>query len=298
MIQLQIPFLLTDLSQFPSDLLLYDINFEGSVFDGDYLARDSNWNLIKSHLSSINRTYGKVIKSLHFPMDNANYLEDSNSRDKLFKYIELAKKFEIDTIVLHSNYILPVSKFDLRLLKKIRSKYIDFFHQLNEYLKGDSVRIGVENMPIIGDKGEDFDSIFVLPSDFDDINFSHVGITWDFGHWAYTHHVLSFLRNFSSAVKVDKVSFSDYVQLKDRIIQTHFSSFLGTTYPDANSQCREGVHPENGTPAIRFMKDALIEVDSWKKTVPMTLEIKENDYRDRVNARSVIEWVQSVISAV
>jgi len=294
---MQIPFLLTDISQFPSDLLSNDIHFEGSIFDGDYLAQDSTWSSIKSNLSSIYRTYGKVIHSLHFPMDNANYLEDLNSRKHLLKYIDLAQQFEIDTIVLHSNCIQPVSKFDLHSLKEIRSRYIDFFHHLNETIKNGSVRLGVENMPIIGDRGIDFDSIFVLPADFDAINFSHVGVTWDFGHWAYTHHVLSSLSNFSSAVKVKKTNFSDYLQLKDKIVQTHFSSFLGTTYPDSNSHCNEGVHPEIGTPNIQLLKDALIVVNSWKKIVPMTLEIKENDYRQRMNAVKVMDWVQSVISA-
>lgn len=295
MIRLQIPFLLTDLNQFSSDLLEKDIHFEGSIFDGNDLRNDLVWKKIKKNLSFIRNTYGNVIHSLHYPMDNANYLEDKISKNNLYKYIELAQQNEICTIVLHSNCIQSLTEYDARKLDVIRAKYLLFFSELNEFLKDGRMMVGIENMPIIGDKGEDFDSVFVLPSDFGDINYSNIGITWDFGHWAYTHLVLSNLSNFSQAIKVNSTNFKDYIDLKSQIIHTHFSSFIGTTYPHSGSICREGAGPSTGTPDHLLLENAVKEVQSWEKPLAMTLEIQEVDYTNRVNVIQVIDWIKSIL---
>ncbi len=53
MIQLQSPFLLTNIDQIPSDLVESGINLEGNIFDGASLKINNTWEVINRNLELI-----------------------------------------------------------------------------------------------------------------------------------------------------------------------------------------------------------------------------------------------------
>mgnify|MGYP001595873139 FL=1 len=295
MIIIQAPFLLTNLDQIPTDLIKTGIHLEGNIFDGNDLRDETIWKRISENLNTIKHQYGEIIHSLHYPMNNANYISDPHAKDWLNRFVEIAHKFNIQTIVLHSNYFQSIDEFKVSKIKNIRDKYLTFFQYMNNDIKGSNVKIGVENMPIIGDKGNDYDSIFVLPSDFENFDFENIGVTWDIGHWAYTHFILSSLGNFSTAVTTQKLEFNEFTTIRKKIIHIHFSSFKGTTYPFSNSSCEEGIVPSDGTIDPIYLANSIKEINKWNKPITMTLEIREVDYNNRVNIGKTIEWINNSI---
>ncbi len=227
-------------------------------------------------------------------MNNANYLIDTEAMDWIYRFLELSKKFRIQTIVLHTNHFQSLKEFRVSQLEEIRDKYMNLFRKLDKRIDAYGVKIGVENMPIIGDHGNDFDSIFVLPDDFNGFNFKNIGITWDFGHWAYTYFVIDSLKNLSTAISTKDIVFDDYLRIKDKIIHTHLSSFRGATYPYSNSSCEEGIPPQGGTINPEYLSRAIKQIDSWKEIIKMTLEIREDNYIGRKKIYETIEWIKNI----
>ncbi|PGQ39286.1 endonuclease, partial [Bacillus thuringiensis] len=85
-------------------------------------------------------------------------------------------------ITVHANQFMNVTEFQNYNLLDNRKRIIEFFNMLDEEIKGTDIWIGVENLPIIGNLGDDFDPIFIYPEDFTDLvnlELSKVGITWD-----------------------------------------------------------------------------------------------------------------------
>lgn len=297
MITVQAPFLLTNTDQIPDTLVRNGICLEGNIFDGNDLREETVWNKINNNLDLIKGKYGEVVHSLHYPMNNANYISDHNAKDWLIRFVEIAHKFNIQTMVLHSNYFQSIDEFRVSKINEIRNKYLMFFQNIDNEIKGSNVKIGVENMPIIGDRGNDYDSIFVLPSDFENFNFEKIGVTWDIGHWAYTYFILDSLRNFSTAVTTQKLEFNEFTKIREKIFHTHFSSFKGATYPFSNSLCEEGIIPSEGTIDPLYLVNSIKEIDKWDKPITMTLEIKEDDYNNRVNICKTVEWINNIKKA-
>jgi len=294
MIHLSVPFLTTKLEQIPDDFVKNGGFVEGNVFDYNLLKNESDWKLLDKNLSYLQKKYQGVVKSLHFPTENANYLESSFVKNALYRFIETCSNHTVGTLVLHSNYIQDIKSFRVTNLEAVREKFLTFYEELDNFLEKSGVLIGVENMPIIGDTGVDFDSVFVYPDDFKSLNFKNIYVTWDFGHWAYTCFVLQNLNNFSNKINIERCEFKDYLKLKNKIIHAHFSSFKGTTYPFSNSQCREGVPPSEGDFDQDTLKGVLLELNNWND-MNLTLEIKEKDYSVRENLNEVTTWVNKVI---
>ena len=295
MIHLLSSFLLTDIQQVQSRLLKDGFGLEGNIFNCKLLDSEQTWKTISSNIRFINNKYGNVIKSLHFPIDQADYLTDSKVRKILFRFIDLANDYRIPIVVLHSNCIKDIESYSIKKLKGIRREYIDFYKTVDKYLDIKNTKVTIENMPIIGDHGVDFDSVFVFPSDFSDLDFKNIYVTWDIGHWAYTFYTCQTLNNFSEKITIEKTEFSDYLQIKDKIIHTHFSSFSDATYPHTNSICLEGKPPTEGDFDLEILKQAFVEINSWNKTVNMTLEIRESDYVNRKNIYTTVDWIKKIL---
>jgi hypothetical protein len=296
MIKLVIPFSLDDIKQIPSDLIIKkNIGLEGSLFDINKLNNNCGIQKLCDQLTILNKKFPKALKSLHFPTEDANYISDTEIKNKLYGFIDLAARSNVPFVVLHSNYIQSLVEFDVLALKSTRSNFIKFFQKLNIYAREKNVIICIENMPIIGSLGMDYDSIFVFPEDFKDLIFSNIKINRDLCHWAYTYYTILQLSNFSPQIKTKSYTFDDFIRLMDLIEHFHFGSFSGMTYPYSQSKRNEGINPSKGFVDEKLFIKTLRKIHTLKRGFGLVLEIREKDYRNRVELRETIDWFEKNI---
>jgi hypothetical protein len=296
MIKLIIPFSLENLKQIPSDLIIgKDIGLEGNLFNINKLSKNEDIKSIDNQLALVNKKFPRALKSLHFPTENANYLLDTEIKKKLYKFIDIASRFKVPIIIIHSNFIQSLDEFNINTLKSIRSKFIKFYQSLDKYALGKKVTICVENMPIIGSKGLDYDSIFVFPEDFENLKFGNIKINWDLCHWSHTYCTLQQLSNFSPKIKSEKVPFDAFLDLKNYIEYFHFGSFSGMAYPYSRSERKEGIIPSDGFMDKNLLIQSLRKIHSFKKDFGLAMEIREKNYNDRLELRKTIKWFEENI---
>lgn len=290
MINLRIPFSLTDIKQIPVDLIgKENLTLEGNVFDARFFKKKGGWNIARKNIDEINKTLPRKLASLHFPVENANYIDSNKTKDSLFKFIDLANESDVPLVVLHSNYIQRIEGYYCRELPKIRKKFLEFFRELDISLKSKNVVVCIENMPIIGNDGDDFDSVFVFPEDFQRFNFRNIKIVWDFSHWAYTCFLIKRLSNITERLSSEITDFDEFLKIRENIVHTHFSSFKAKPLG-----CEEGIMPKKGSfdaeTFIKILKKLNEGVD-----ISMTLEIKDENYRNRVNLFETIKWFKKYV---
>jgi len=290
MIKYSVPFLITELHQIPAGLLKKNNLFlEGTIFDCKQLENKKNRDLILRNISAVNDKYKGKLIALHFPTENANYLDSPIIQQKLIDFINVADSFGIEKVVLHSNYIQKEDVYDKNKLESIRKKFNTFFKKLDKFLEDKKTIVCIENMPIIGNDGTDFDSIFVFPQDFSDLKYKNIKITWDIGHWAYTFYFIETLSDISPLVKTDRIRFDDFSSLKKQIAHFHFSSFK-----KMNNVCQEGVCPQYGDFDQKTLGEIIKKINSdWSDTY-MTLEIGEKDYTKRINLKKTLDWIKAI----
>lgn len=294
----QIPFFGLDKEQIDKKWVNDGYGLEANIFNGNSFDDDFSYrfNEVLSHAKSLNPS----LLTLHFPTDNADYINSEKIKTNLYKFIETALKHEATGITLHANQFLSVDEYQKYNLVDSRKKVTEFLAHLDDDLKGTSLWVGIENLPIIGNLGDDFDPIFVYPKDFEELtqlNLSNVGITWDICHWSIT-----FLTHLSiSRLYRDKTfqlnDFLEFMNLKESVKHYHFSSFKHLTIPYSGVRCYEGQLPECGSIDEGLLKQAVIEVNKSciNKEVGMTFEVLENDYSNRIVSWKTLKWYGGVI---
>lgn len=292
MISLGCSFLLSDLQQIPWQTVEhYHFFLEGIIVDANDLRHEKTWEKIETNLEYLQNNHPLTpIRALHFPTDNANYIENKLLSKLLDRFLKLAGRFAIPVVVLHANFITQYTDFRVEDLATIRDKFQNYFATLNKLACTLPVTVGIENLPIIGNEGTDFDSVFVLPSDFAKLNFSNIRITWDLGHWAYTYSSLQHLAQYSPSVQVKTPAFLDFLALEERIVHYHFSSYSGYTYPGSASICVEGTPPSDGDGDESLLVHALTALLQSDKQHTITLEIAEVNYHQRDNLTKTLTW--------
>lgn len=291
MIRLAVPFLLSKPEQIPRELIAENSMFlEGNIFEARSLEDEKHWELVTRSIESLNIQVPGALWSLHFPVENADYLASPAVMKNLFRFMDLAISQNIHTVTIHTNNITPLHSFDPRKLPETRKRYIEFFHKIDKYLTDHNLIVAVENLPVIGNQGDDYDSVFVLPEDFSDFHFQKIKIVWDIGHWAYTWMTMRLPGHRSDRIQSTDVRFDDFLSIKKNIHYFHFSSFHGFAFPHLQSSCREGVTPQEGDVPEELLLDVVSKIHSSKASYTMTLEIQDADYGNRVNLKKTIAW--------
>ncbi|MHB8871111.1 MAG: hypothetical protein ACYC5G_01470 [Candidatus Doudnabacteria bacterium] len=286
MIKLGTTYLLSDPKQIPEKLITkYRLLLEPTIFDADELQK-----IIKSknfsRLLLLGKNKGEV-KTFHFPTENADYLNNTSVKKLLYNTIKELGENNVPYLVLHSNYFQNLQEFDHQKLVPTRKKYIQFYKKLGKFASSQKVTVCIENLPIIGEQGDDFDSIFVFPEDFKNLPIPGVKITWDLGHWAYTCDAYDNFSNYYSKTK--KPLFTDYLKVKKNIEHFHFSSFKKGIVNNKIT-CIEGVIPQMGDYNQTTLINACKKIQKQREEISMTLEIRERNYYKRTNLRKTVEW--------
>ncbi len=289
MIKFCVPFLLTDTDQVPEDLVKYrGLWLEANVFDGKDLSKLVEQNKFSGLIKNITRSGS--LRAFHFPVENSDYLESKNLSKLLYKTIKIIGANQIPHLILHSNHIRSMEKFDHKKLPQIRQKYFDFYKTLGKFAQSQNVTVCIENLPIIGNEGNDFDSVFVFPRDFDGLPNTGIKIAWDIGHWAYTCEAFGTVSKKIKSFPKDRPVFLNFLELKN-ITHFHFSSFKKLGF----LECAEGITPQSGDFNENTLARACRMVHGWQQEIGMTLEIKEKNYHKRTNLAKTIEWFDSKI---
>ena len=285
------PFLLSDPEQISEKFVKQkNILLEATIFDAVEL-----FELIKSKKFSSLLKKAKQkgeIKAFHFPTENANYISSTKLKKLLFQTIKELEKHSIPHLILHTNYIQKRNEFNAKNLLSVRQRYLSFFKKLGAFAKKRNVIVCIENLPIIGNKGDDFDSVFVFPKDFKEINIPGVKIAWDLGHWVYTCQAYTDFSKYYQNLRQPNID--DFLALKNNIRHLHFSSFKNKVLKK-QKVCEEGIIPQAGDYNQIILAKLCKKIHALPQELAMTLEIKEQSYHNRPNLKKTIRWFESKV---
>jgi hypothetical protein len=301
MINISIPYKAGSPEQIPLDyIILNNFKIEANVFDITQLSSSESLKKLKEEILNLQSLSKGVVRSLHFPTENADYFYDSNIFKILHDTIDFCSETEISIVVLHSNIIDKLNIFNKNKVSYNRLKYISLIKELDLYIteKNINVKVCIENMPIIGNLGDDFDSIFIFPEDFSLIKgLKNISMTLDICHWGFTCEFLKNINNIHEYIIVKKnIEFNDMLKNKDLIDHIHLGSFEYLTFPFTNVNCNEGIIPEKGLLNSQEIIFFLNNLQSDDVDRVITLEIKEDDYTNRINLKKTVDWFKVVFS--
>ncbi|HEV8559211.1 MAG TPA: TIM barrel protein [Actinophytocola sp.] len=262
---------------------------EAYVFDGRQLAGEQPWRRLRANLRRA-RDLGADPLTMHFPTDNADWVHDPDAYAALLRFCELAAEVQADGVVLHSNQFVPVDGWPAFDLAQARKRVVAKLGELDERLTGSPMWIGVENMPIIGSAGLDFDSVFVRPADFDallELDSPCIGVTWDVCHWAVSYSTLRAIAH----LRQEEADVHPLDLPAPPVRHIHFASFAGHAMPYWPADCFEGAIPQAGW----FDQDLLAAMlaEAIGRAAPgcsVVFEVQEDDYRDRRNCWETLAW--------
>ncbi|MGE8057797.1 endonuclease [Bacillus mycoides] len=298
----QVPFFGLDSKQVDLKWVEQGYGLEANIFDGESL-HDKSYTTKFSDVLSFVQTLNPSLLTLHFPTDNADYLNSEFIKKQLYEFINLAIKYNAAGITVHANQFMNIAEFQKYNLIDNRKKIIEFFKMIDEEIKGTNIWIGVENLPIIGNLGDDFDPIFVYPEDFNDLvnlDLSNVGITWDICHWSITYLTRLGISKLLRQEEIEYKDFHKYINLMDHIKHLHFSSFKHLTIPYSEVRCFEGEIPTNGSINENLLHETLSKVNNQvsSRNIGIVFEVQETDYTNRVKSWETLNWFQKNITGV
>mgnify|MGYP001589181883 FL=1 len=211
----------------------------------------------------------------------------------LLGFIDVCIECSVSKIVIHSNYFQNLKEFDPADLSPIRVKFEAIFMKLNEYIRNRECLLLVENIPVVGNMGDDFDSVFVFPEDFLGLRrLSNIGVVWDLGHWAFTTAALNSENGVISATR-RHVDFWEFKNILTDIEHLHLSSFTGIPNQKIGTICTEGIPMPRGDFSENLFKEALELIIRAKPDIGISLEIMETDYSRRTNLAETLMWLKT-----
>lgn len=298
----QVPFFGLDSKQIDLKWVEQGYGLEANIFDGESL-HDKSYTTKFSDVLSFVQTLNPSLLTLHFPTDNADYLSSEFIKKQLYEFINLAIKYNAAGITVHANQFMNIAEFQKYNLIDNRKRIIEFFKMIDEEIKGTNIWIGVENLPIIGNLGDDFDPIFVYPEDFNDLvnlDLSNVGITWDICHWSITYLTRLGISKLLRQEEIEYKDFHKYINLMNHIKHLHFSSFKHLTIPYSEVRCFEGESPTNGSINENLLHETLLKVNNQvsSRNIGIVFEVQETDYTNRVKSWETLNWFQKNITGI
>lgn len=278
------------------DPLWIELGFglEAVLFNGNELTIESLKRF--EEVIAIFRAKGVDPITIHFPMNNANYLENPKIREALWAFIDIARRNLIRGIVLHSNYQIEVENLAERDIDRIRTQFLALYTEIDRSLRGDRIWIGIENMPIMGNLGDDVDAIFVYPQDFRKFQFENIKIVFDLCHWTNTVHTvntwLEHPQNAHLYPLMRRCEMQDFLLLEPQIVHLHLGAFQGIAIPPRLSESTEGYVPGEGSLSSRvywdLLKPFLARTGAERG---LTFEVHESDYTSRRQVWRTLGWL-------
>ncbi|OIK02862.1 hypothetical protein BIV25_01165 [Streptomyces sp. MUSC 14] len=265
---------------------------EAYVFDGRDLTGEEHWRALEESLRRARRL-GVPKLTLHFPTDNADWVHDARSFAALRRFCDMAAVHQADGIVLHANQFVAQENWLSFDLAGARSRVTEKLAELDAYLGDAPLWVGIENLPVIGTQGVDYDSVFVHPEDFRvllELGSRRLGVTWDVCHWAVTWTTAAAIAQLQR--KALEMGPFDLPPLP--VKHVHFGSFTGHAMPFWRGECFEGATPQRGEVDTALLSRMLRNtIDAAPEGVGVVFEVQETDYLRRQNCWETLDWVNS-----
>lgn len=227
-------------------------------------------------------------KTIHHTM-HGNYVRDSRARTALHRVVELAGDVGAEGVVVHANHFVDVEDVPTTDFTAQRRSLVQFFADFDrDTLSAMDLWLGIENMPLIGDLGDDVDAAFVQPSDFDGVSGDKVGITLD------TAHLVGAVETRSAAPLGARAmlppgqlpQLDAFGRLSSKIVHLHVSAVTGLALPPRASYAAGG-----GVPDADDTRYETIIRSVLRHGLGASLEVAESDYEDRINLWRMLNWL-------
>ncbi|MFU7502427.1 MAG: hypothetical protein ACE1S7_03045 [Candidatus Tisiphia sp.] len=298
---LSIPFLATDIKQLPKANIGNNC-VEAVVFNREDIIDNNSWQKIWHNVQLATTIYGNKNVTFHFPVNHCNYVEDCIIKDKLLESYQRASDLGLWGIVVHANQIKSIKEWQQINIEGYRQIVIDVLVEIKDSFNS-FTWIALENMPIMDNYGLEIDPTFIYPSDFLRILNTPIKIVWDICHFTATiantkeviagRHEIKYYPNLKTELNI-----SDLDTICSHITHWHFASFKGVAKPDSTEYCQEGILPEYGTMNVEIYEDFLDYIIRNNFQQHIVLEIIEENYENRINAKKMIEWVNNQINLI
>lgn len=260
---------------------------EAYVFDGADLREPDFWPRFEAVLREV-RSLDPAKLTLHFPTDGADFVADRAVYEDALRFCRIAADVGAAGVTIHSNQFVLAADWLGHDLAAARRRTVATLAELNEAARDLGVWLAVENMPLVGGTGLDFDSVFVFPADFAALaELPHPpGVTWDVCHWALSHDLETAMRLVHR--QQAGLAFGDWPA---GIRHFHFSSYAGFALPGGRGRCTEGVCPDEGDADAGALAAAARRISTdWPADTGVVFEVLEDDYTDRRRCWAMLDW--------
>ncbi len=288
-----IPFLAKEETQLPppgQNQAVEAVLFNREDLEGN--AWEQSWKNIQ-HATTLYQPHNVTF---HFPVNDADYVEDLRVASKLQEALKRAADLGLHGIVVHSNRIRLLNEWESIPILEWQKMVADRLHEIRERVPGECW-LALENMPIMDNYGIEIDPLFVYPSDFTVLEGINVKIIWDLCHFTSTYANLCQLKSGDQQAKYypnqKEMTPFDFLGIEKKIAHWHFSAFRGIANPDTGTTCREGVLPwesELGEKLYQELAEKIFQCDNQNRQI--VFEIQEEDYAKRINAEKMMQWMK------
>ncbi|MBA4310665.1 MAG: hypothetical protein C0425_10070 [Chlorobiaceae bacterium] len=290
---LSIPFLATNPDQIPYfDKDYGNQGVEAVLFNYRDL-EDDNWLPVWKTIEKLVPIFGAQNLTFHFPVNNSDYVDNCFVKNKLIEALSRATDLNLSGIVVHSNRIRNISEWSTINLMSERNKVLDTLAHIRNRVQS-KTWLALENMPVMDNYGKEIDPLFVFPQDFKNIPFD-LGIVWDFCHYTNSMAAVDAVREGKQKKiyypNYQETFLEDFLSLQNKIKHIHFSAFYNLSNPDTEEICCEGVLPKESTMGEPIYKQAVKLIKRIERPdMHVVFEVQEQDYTQRQNAVSIIDW--------
>lgn len=290
-------FLGLDIAQLPKPGMYGNDGVEAVSFNRSDLEAD-NWKQVWRNVEVATKLYSPSRVTYHFPMNDSDYVAESNVAHKLGEALRRATDLGLRGVVVHSNRIQTYQAWQGGNFEEERQRVLTVLANTLAKHANQNTWLGLENMPLVGNSGYDTDPLFCFSSDFENLP-AGLQVTWDICHHLST---LAYLNadahgelQTSLILRSQAVAAEDFATIAPKIAHWHFAGFTGLNDPARNTVCTEGVLPDasqDGQPVYASLL-RFIEQHSRNDAV-INFEVQETDYTDRQVGPAIIAWAKQI----
>ncbi len=270
---------------------------EAVLFHKDHLEEEL-WQNTWRNVGAAVTQYGAENVTFHFPMNGSDYMEDDSVRAKLLESYQRASDHGLAGVIVHSNRIRAAAEWRQFDQVAERSRIGELLSNLRGRNSSSTTWLGLENMPSVGNYGDETDPLFISPADFDELP-DNVGIVWDVCHalcslqyaWAHQRGELP----DQLYLRPEATDFTNVPSLGKRVVHWHFASSKGLNSPDNGVTCTEGMLPAEGDLDESVYEQQMRLIQAIGSNAAVNFEVQEDNYAQRQRGPLIIAWTKSIV---